>query len=151
MRCTVTVAEFTNWKSWTSLKSLVSDFWMGNKGVFQDDYQGWRIPYLRNLSRCFWIPTWPLQGMKYCFWLMGVVPRFNSTTTGSSFRPTLKLIHLGLSLAHTPGICMIPGISGGLLSGAQSHHSSECICKHVYCTFSKTYLFFPWNWMVIYI
>jgi hypothetical protein len=40
-----------------------------------------------------------LQGMKYCFWMTGVVPVFNSTTTVGIFwaRPGgyLHPIHLG--------------------------------------------------------
>jgi hypothetical protein len=36
---------------------LVPGFWTGNKGVFQDNWQGWRIPYFKSLSKCSWIPT----------------------------------------------------------------------------------------------
>jgi hypothetical protein len=43
--------------------------------------------------------------MKYCFWLMGVTPSFNSTIIGAHFGPDL-----GLSSAHTPGI--LKGSSG---------------------------------------
>jgi hypothetical protein len=54
------VVEWTAWRSGTGLKSSVSGFWTGSKGVFQGDWQGQRIPYFRILSRLCWIPIWAL-------------------------------------------------------------------------------------------
>jgi hypothetical protein len=57
MGCKVTVAEFTVRRSWTGLKSSVPGFWTGKVAgggeLFQDDWQGWKIPYFKSLSKCF--------------------------------------------------------------------------------------------------
>lgn len=93
------VAWFTAYKSWTGWQSSIPNFWSDRRGMFQVDWQGLRIPYLRSLSRCLSYPIRALWGIKYCFWQVGPAPGFSSVTTGDIFQASPG----GLSLAHTPG------------------------------------------------
>jgi hypothetical protein len=84
-QCKVPVAKFTVQRFWAGLKSSVHRFWFGNNGVFQDDWQGQRIPYFKSLSKCFLNSDLGLAKNEVLFLTDGSHTNFHSTTTGGRF------------------------------------------------------------------